>query len=240
MKLEPGRAQVWYAWTAQCRQPELLHYYRSLLSADERERCERFAFDYLKTEYLLTRALCRLTLSRYAPVAPQDWRFRRNEYGRPEIDLPGVAPGLRFNLSNARSLVACIVACDVDAGIDVEETDRALEMLPIADHYFAAPELQALRQLPALQQPQRFFQLWTLKEAYIKARGMGLSLPLQQFWYGLESDPITIGFDPALGDDAATWQFDYREPAAGYAIATALRGGGRIAVDWHEVVPGRA
>lgn len=239
MKLEQGQAQVWYAWTEKCRHPQLMDYYRSLLSADERERCERFAFDYLKTEYLLTRALCRLTLSRYVPLPPQDWRFRRNDYGRPEIDLPGVATGLRFNLSNARSLVACVVTRDADAGVDVEETQRGEEMLPIAAQFFAPPELQDLSALAPALQPARFFQLWTLKEAYIKARGMGLAIPLEQFWFRLEQARIGIGFDAALDDVAADWQFDYREPAAGHAMALAVRKGAAadFAVSWRETVP---
>jgi 4'-phosphopantetheinyl transferase len=239
ISLPTDEAHVWYAWTAQCRDPALLAYYDSLLTPDERVRHARFAFDYLRDEYLLTRALCRLTLSRYAAVAPMAWQFERNDYGRPEIAGAQQALDLQFNLSNARSLVAIIVTRGRAAGIDVEETQRATEMLPIAGHYFSATELADLQALPAAQQPDRFFQLWTLKEAYIKARGMGLSIPLDSFAFRF--DAATIGFRCDSGDDAA-WQFAEFRPAAAHRLALAVRrgAGADCRIRLWQCVPGRA
>lgn len=217
-RLNPGQFDVWYCWTQECLDAGLEAYYLSLLTEDETARMRRFKFEYLQHEYLVTRALCRSTLSRYAKVHPADWRFSANAYGRPEIAGPHTAEGLRFNLSNARSLVACVVATDVDAGIDVEETDRPGETLSIADRFFSRSELEALRAEPMERQKQRFFELWTLKESYIKARGMGLAIPLEKFSFDI-GQRIGIQFDTAIDDDPDNWHFELHPLGARHMIA---------------------
>lgn len=238
-RLRADEAHVWYAWTAACNTPALHAYYRSLLSEEERARLERFAFDYLKLEYLVTRALCRTVLSAYAQVPPASWRFVANQYGRPEIAAQAAPGRLRFNLSNARSLVACVVTLEVDAGIDVEEIDRGGATVSIADRYFSPTELQALHALPAQRRRRRFFELWTLKESYIKARGMGLSIPLDQFSFLLDELSIRIAFDPRLDDSAAAWQFRLYRPSDVHLMAVGIRRMGQpdFRISLREVVP---
>jgi len=239
--LLPGahEAHVWYAWVEQCADPRLLERYRALLSREERERLGRYVFDYLKREYLLTRALCRTTLSRYADVHPADWTFCTNRYGRPEIAGPAGATGLRFNLSNARSLVACVVTRDVDAGIDVEESNHGGDLLSIADTVFSPYERAQLLALPPELRRQRFFDLWTLKESYIKARGMGLSLPLQQFSFDVGAPRIGIAFAAEMAQDAAHWQFVLEHLGPDHTLAVSVeRGGGPdFSVSMRQVIP---
>jgi 4'-phosphopantetheinyl transferase len=225
LALAADEAHVWYAKTADCDTPALRNYYRSILSAEESARLERLAFDYLKLEYLITRALCRTVLSAYANVSPSVWRFGANPYGRPEIALRRPSLRLRFNLTNATSLVACIVTQDVDAGIDAEELNRRGETVAIADRYFSSTELKALHALPKDRQRYRFFELWTLKESYVKARGMGLSIPLDQFSFLFEETPIRITFDASLADVAACWQFQLYRPSERHLMAIAIRRG---------------
>ena len=239
--LAPGEAHLWYAWTERSCTPARLALYQSLLVDEEIARMERFRFDHLKQEYLLTRALCRLTLSRYVDVPPKAWRFGANEFGRPQIVAPLAFESLRFNLSNVPSLAACLVARDIEAGVDVEETDRSEEVLDLVDRYFSESELLALRALPQSRQRRRFFELWTLKESYIKARGMGLSIPLEQFSFELEqAAPIRIGFSSVLLDVASDWQFQLIEPSNHHLMAVSLRRGDgpdfRIKVT--ETIPG--
>lgn len=238
LPLADDEAHVWYAWTAACSSPAQRAAYAALLTAEETARCARFAFDELKAEYLLTRALCRSVLSRYADVRPQDWRFASNAWGRPEIAAPVGLPPLRFNLSNARSLVACVVTRRADAGIDVEETARTAAPLEIADQFFSAAELRELRALPAAEQGARFYDLWTLKESYIKARGLGLQIPLDQFSLRFGSD-IGIAFDPVLGDDAEAWQFFSTRLSPAHTLSVALRRETDLSFRMHlrEVVP---
>jgi len=205
--LPADEVHLWYLFTDEVTEGSLLAAYATWLTDEERARHDRYLFEHSRHEYLLTRALVRSTLSRYAPVAPAAWRFRANDYGRPEIDDPRYRH-LRFNLSNTRGLVACVVAVEREVGVDVEDTTRTGETVSIADGFFSRAEVEALRACPPEGRRSRFFDYWTLKEAYIKARGMGLSLPLDQFSFLLDPGaPIRIAFGPQITDDPATWQF---------------------------------
>ena len=196
----------------------------ALLTPEEREKHGRFHFARDRRRYLMTRWLIRSLLSRYAPIAPRDWRFETNAYGRPRIAnaLPQ-AKRLRFNISHSASLVVAALAVEREVGVDVEHTARNAP-LEVAGHFFSAKEAQALQQLPAAQQPSRFWDLWTLKESYIKARGMGLSIPLDRFSFDLDgSGSQAIGFGHALEDDDATgWQFWRLQPDDAHAVALCL------------------
>jgi len=156
---------------------------------------------------------------RFNCQAPEQWTFSTNHYGRPEISPPG---RLRFNLSHTRGLAAVLVALEVDCGVDVEQRRQMRDLFGRATHVFSAAEVDSLRPLSTEGQHERFFDYWTLKESYIKARGMGLSLPLQQFTFSLNQG-ITISFDPRMKDDPARWQFERFAPTPDHAMAVALR-----------------
>ncbi|HZI05376.1 MAG TPA: 4'-phosphopantetheinyl transferase superfamily protein, partial [Archangium sp.] len=160
-----------------------------------------------RQQFLVSHALVRVTLSRYVPTSPQSWCFSTNTYGRPEI--AGEVPSrLRFNLSHTDGMAVCAVVLDTDVGADVEHSGRPGQTVELADSFFSRSEVQALRALPVERQRERFFDYWTLKESYIKARGAGLSLPLDQFAFHLEpGQPPRISFDARLADDPETWQF---------------------------------
>ncbi|WP_235505716.1 4'-phosphopantetheinyl transferase family protein [Variovorax sp. Root411] len=195
----------------------------ALLTPEEREKHGRFHFARDRRRYLMTRGLIRSLLSRYAPIAPRDWRFETNAYGRPRIAnaLPQAQP-LRFNISHTASLIVAALTVEREVGVDVEHTARAAP-LEIAQHFFSASEAQALQQLPAELQPSRFWDLWTLKESYIKARGMGLSLPLDRFSFSFEgAHDVAIGFEDGLDDSAARWQFWQLQPDNAHAVALCL------------------
>ena len=213
--------------------------YRELLTVDEHERMARFVFERDRRSFLLTRALVRTTLSRYASVAPADWRFIANLHGRPEIlDRPAGVPDLRFNLSHTDGLIACAVTIGREVGVDVEHVGRHL-MHDVAGRHFAPKEVSDLRSLPESEQDRVFFDYWTLKEAYIKARGFGLALPLGDFAFKLNPpDAPAISFEPALEDDPATWQFLQDWPTPTHRLALAVRRDGRdLPVRIRQVVP---
>ncbi|MEO7433340.1 MAG: 4'-phosphopantetheinyl transferase superfamily protein [Dokdonella sp.] len=240
---ERGEAHLWYARTDVCCTPERLAYYRSLLSPDEAERFARFATEPLRHEYLLTRALCRLGLSRYDGRAPSEWRFSANEHGRPQIDSPGAPINLRFNLSNARSIVAAIFVRGIDAGVDVEHTARDSHIDEIAQRYFSSTEFASFQRLPPPLRRERFFALWTLKESYVKARGIGLSVGLQHFSFDLDRPPpLRVAFDAMVDDSEAAWQFGVAQPDPAHCMAFALKRG--EGTDWRvhigECVPDAA
>ena len=225
--------------------------YLGLCTEEERARHARHMIPRHRREFLLTRALARTTLSRYADVPPEAWRFDANPHGRPEIAGPAGAPAIRFNLSNTRDLIACLVALDREIGVDVENMDRPSRDLDVADRFFSRAEVRALRALPAERQRDRFFVYWTLKEAYIKARGMGHAIPLAHIGVRFDDEhliarparappqAIGIGFDARLEDDAASWQFRSMRFGERHFAAVAIRRKEEpdLALVTREVVP---
>jgi 4'-phosphopantetheinyl transferase len=224
-------AHLWYVEPDAVREPLLLDAYDALLSPAERERNRRFVFARHRHQDLVTRALIRTVLSTYCPaVAPGDWQFASGPFGRPEIAAPQVEPPLRFNLSHTDGLVVCLVAGDREVGVDAEDTRRTSSTIDIAERYFSPDEVRELLAWPAEHRHRRFFEYWTLKEAYIKARGLGLQLPLDQFTIQIPSEdrsragqPIGIAFGPGIDDDPRSWQLASFDLMAHHKVAVAIR-----------------
>ena len=214
--------------TANAAALDKLDSYKALLSKDEHERMARLVFDRDQRAFVITRAHVRTMLSRYAAVAPTDWRFVENVHGRPEIlDRPAGTPDLRFNISHTDGLIACAVTIGREVGVDVEHIGRHLTH-DIAGRFFAPDEVADLRRLPLDDQARVFFDYWTLKEAYIKARGFGLALPLGEFAFRLNPPgPPAITFLPSLDDDPSTWQFMQDWPTPQHRLGLAVRRTGR-------------
>jgi 4'-phosphopantetheinyl transferase len=193
-----------------------------LLSDDERARWQRFRFDEHRREYLATHALARIALSHHHPMAPDAWRFSSNEFGKPAIDPEC---DLRFNLSNSLGLVVCLIGEGTEVGVDVEPRTRAGSIAEVGPRMFSQKEQTQLEALPDEAKPERALHLWTLKEAYIKARGMGLALPLNQFSFVFkEGGSIYMEIDPSLGDEPERWRFCLLEQA-GHGIALMAENG---------------
>jgi len=225
LPLHPDKIELWLAFCDEIADEGLLADYRRLLVEEERQKEARFHLAHDRHRYLITRALVRSVLSRYAAVAPQDWCFEEDAYGRPQIvNADPVARRITFNISHTRSLVVLGVTCERALGVDTEDFHTRQAELGIADHYFAADEVAQLRTTPPDLQQTRFFEYWTLKESYIKARGMGLSLPLDGFSMLLDgAGPPRIRFLPSLPDDAASWQFAQFRPTPRHCLAVAVR-----------------
>lgn len=238
LPLHAGQVHVWIAEPGQVHSPRLLEAYRALLDEQEQQRHLRFRFEHLRLLYLVAHALVRTTLSRYEPLEPAAWRFLAGARGRPEV-APGL-PRLRFNLSHTEGMAVCAVAREEDIGVDVEDSERRGQTAEIAEHYFAPSEVAALRALPPEQQRPRFFEYWTLKESYIKARGEGLALPLAHFAFHLEPGrQPRIRFDPRLVDDERAWRFVQLWPSRRYPVALAVRRARALPLEvrWQRVVP---
>jgi 4'-phosphopantetheinyl transferase len=220
--LREDEVHVWYVPLDEADDPSLLGRYGQLLSADERARLSRFVQAKDRHQYVVARGLLRTTLSRYADVPPTAWTFVCNRYGKPEIFSPDNHTGLRFNISHTHGLVSCAVSLHHDVGIDVERIDRPTS-LDIARRFFSPVEASHLERLPGEQQPVVFFDYWTLKEAYIKARGMGMQLPLDEFWFHLGNNPSpSIHFAPTMQDDPSRWQFFQFDPGPRHKLAVAV------------------
>lgn len=195
---------------------------RSVVSPEEHRRVERFHAARDRRQALATRALLRTVLSRYHPaIRPSDWSFEVNAYGRPAI-ASGLDAPLRFNLSHSHGVIALLVAHDIEIGVDIEWRDRAVDVMDLADQVFAPVEKSDLQFLSPSHQRDRFFDLWTLKEAYTKARGMGLSIPLSDiaFRFG-ENGQLATAFAQSLGDVPSRWRFWGLGNAEGFSLAVA-------------------
>jgi 4'-phosphopantetheinyl transferase len=210
-----------------------------LLDAGERERHARFVFAADADIFLVAHALTRSLLGGLLNEAPDALRFEASERGRPELAGAAAVSGVRFNLSHTRGLVACAVARTCDVGVDVEQLSRRVELLRVAERVFSPLELRELHALQGEAQRQRFFALWTLKEAYVKAIGKGLAGPLQAIsFFPAAPDPVPLQFEPEAGDREGDWCFRRCRPDAEYALAVALRAAPSAAISFRELAPG--
>ncbi len=196
----------------------------ALLSADELARTRRFRRPEDRLLFSQAHIAVRQTLSRYAPIPPQDWRFEAGEYGRPEVANLDAPEGLRFNLSHTPGMLAIVVNRSFDAGVDTEGIGRVGDLAAMARTSFSDAEQVALLALPSAEQLRRFTQTWTLKESFIKAMGTGLTTPLRSFSFDL-STPGSIGFDcaPALDSNPSAWSFSLNQTSSDHVLATASR-----------------
>jgi 4'-phosphopantetheinyl transferase len=203
--METNDLQLWYAYPRDLVDESAAKACAGLLSDEEQQHWQRFRHETNRRESLTSRALARIALSHAHPFPPQDWDFAVNAYGKPH---PVPECGLRFNLSNSDELVVCLVAHGAEVGVDVEPYQRGAQILRLAESVFSPVEKGQISTLAGEEQQDRALSLWTLKEAYIKARGMGLSLPLKSISFVFGDDAgIDMELDPELEDDSANWKF---------------------------------
>jgi 4'-phosphopantetheinyl transferase len=207
---------LWYADPANVLSEAAAEACAKLLSKDERARWQNLRSEPHRREYLTTRALVRIALSQYHPLAPEAWCFKLNPYGKPTADP---TCGFLFNLSNSPGLVVCLIAKGAEVGVDTEPYERAERIAEVASEVFSPSELAQLQALRGSERLDRALSLWTLKEAYIKARGTGMSSSLREvsFLFG-GAEGIRLEMDPGLDDEAERWRFCLLEHA-GHRVA---------------------
>jgi 4'-phosphopantetheinyl transferase len=222
IRLDPDVAHVWYTVTDTLDDAHLAAAL-TLLSADELARHARFVFDRDRRDFAAAHALTRRVLSLHADVPPHEWTFDIAPRGKPSIAArPSGTPALTFNLSHTRGLVACAVARDADIGVDVERVDRSVDVMGLAKRHFSSQELAGLAALPEERRATRFVEIWTLKEAFIKATGDGLAQPLDSFGFAFGTGAALTFIAPA-GLEPQTWAFWLFAPSAGQRLAVAIR-----------------
>ena len=195
-----------------------------VLSAGEGERRRKFLREADGRTYLLAHGLVRAVLSRYAEVAASDWTFAAGEHGRPEIEKPSAPPGLRFNLSHTRGRIVVLVHGAVDAGVDVERLGRVDDPAALSRRFFAPAENASLSSLTPPERDAYFTRLWTLKEAYVKARGLGLaSIGKKLSFQARDAGDIRIQFSEDFDDEASNWSFTASPSGDQHVLATAAR-----------------
>ena len=206
LDLAPQQAHVWYQRTDTISPPALAAA-RGLLSADERAKCDRFRLAGDRRDYTAAHALVRLLLSHYCAITPQNWIFETTPGKKPELPagLRGTGSRLRFSLSHARGIVACAITADGDIGIDVERTDVTFDCSSIASRYCSDDEIAQLNNCDPQERSTRFIEMWTLKEAYLKATGQGLSGGLRHLEFSVHDERVRLL--ATSGVDVEAWQF---------------------------------
>jgi len=203
-----------------------------LLTTEERRKHDAYHFDRHRHEYLVTRALCLTTLGVALSRPVRELAFVRNAYGRPELASPSP---LRFNLTNSLGLVVCAVVEGREIGIDVEAVGRADEILGIAEAVFTGIERRELDRLELPARRRRAVELWTLKEAYMKARGMGMSLAPSSFELSFDGPRAALGLVGATDPEPSRWQF-FLELLDGHLVSGCVDAGDRpLRLAWREV-----
>lgn len=221
MNLELPPHQV-HVWRGQLGFPaELLNSLHECLSQEERERAERFRFPADRDRYVAAHGIVRHVLGRYLHCAPDQLVFASNEHGKPM--LPSRA--LEFNLSHSGDFVLVAVTRARRVGVDVERIRSGISSSVIAQRYFSKEEFAELQALPLRQREAAFFTCWTRKEAYIKARGLGLSLALESFDVSLSpNEPALLRATRPDPDEAARWSLFPLKTDPHYESAVAVEG----------------
>ena len=236
--LAEGEVHLWRAWLV--GSDEFLARLRGRLDAEERGRVDRFIFPEHRRRFLIARVVLRDVLARYAGRAPEELAFETAPGGKPFLDersgpfdgfgaltagrLRASGPRVRFNMTHSADLMLLAVTARRELGVDVEQVRDRVACDRLAERYFAPQEAAELCLLPEGERRAAFFRCWTRKEAYIKALGKGLALPLRSFCVPVRPDApmrVTSAEEPG---GIASWTLHNLEPAEGFVGAMVADG----------------
>jgi 4'-phosphopantetheinyl transferase len=222
--LRTGEVLIQTAIPTETTEEEASWLCKNLLSDAESSKAARFFFAQDRHEYIVACALVRLGLSRLFAMHPSELQLDRDERGKPFIVKPKTATHTEFSISHTRGLVALLVTPASHAGVDVEKISPAADLGLVAESVLAPMELACLSQLSSAAWTARFIELWTLKEAYAKARGLGLALPLKSVAFDIKAEGhVVASFAPEIQDKPDCWHFWLRRTTPDHVMAAAIR-----------------
>jgi 4'-phosphopantetheinyl transferase len=220
--LKSGEIHIWRALLS--LDDAVLRRLKSTLAEDEMTRAARFIFDRDRDHFVAARGILRDVLARYFACPAKMIQFAYGPRGKPAVAGPGLRSNVRFNLSHSHGLAVIAVSAGREVGIDVELLRPDFASEDIARRYFSQREVRELTQLPVESRTEGFFRCWTRKEAYIKARGDGLHVPLDSFSVSLSPDR----YPTLVSADESRWRIESfdptREPGPRYAAAVVAEG----------------
>jgi 4'-phosphopantetheinyl transferase len=226
-----GLVQVWVVFLPDVR--TRLDWLQALLSPDEKQRAARFVFERDQQRFVLARGILRVLLGGYLNREPSRIAFQYGAHGKPALTAEDAnPPDLRFNVSHSGDYCLCAVALHRDVGVDVEMVRSDVECLPLAERFFTRREYEDLLWGSEEDRRARFFRYWTCKEAYLKARGVGISSGLAQI-------EVTFNADGSVGcgrkDEPPDHGFDclVRPISIADHVAAAVAAEG---ADWDAIV----
>jgi 4'-phosphopantetheinyl transferase len=214
--------QVWKAWLGWEGPGEDKHL-AAMLSDDEQSRAAGFVFEKDRRRFIRSHAALRTVLGDCLEASPSSLTFVDGPHGKPELDAQWHHHGLNFNLAHSGDWAIIALACGRQVGVDVEQIRPGVANADIAQRYFSPREAAALLDLPPEMRDEAFFRCWTRKEAYLKALGCGLSLPLDSFEVSLAADkPAAILWSRHDLQAPQRWRLAELQPAAGYLGALVI------------------
>lgn len=224
-----------HVWRIDLAQPStVIDRLAATLAPAERDRAARFFHADVRDRWIVGRGALRAILGAYCGTPPEHIAFTYGAHGKPALVADtGLLPP-QFNLAHSHDLALLAVAHTRRVGVDVERVHARANMLKIAERFFSPAERAVLRALPAEHQEAAFFRAWTRKEAYIKARGGGLAIPLHEFDVTLTPDqPPALLADRALPNAVQQWTLGALPALDGFAAAIAVEGAGWQLQTWH-------
>ena len=221
LKIESDEIHVWLLPLEV--DPFVINHLRQILTEDERTRANRFRFERHRNRFIVARGLLRVTLALYLKKNPIDLIFIYNEYGKPALANHSSESRLQFNVSHSHVLALFGITLNHEIGIDIERIRSDFADIKIAQRFFSPHEVEVLMSLPEAIQKSAFFNCWTRKEAFIKAKGKGLSIPLSQFDVSLAPDePAALLAVKNEPQEASRWLLYNLDPGDDYKAALAV------------------
>jgi 4'-phosphopantetheinyl transferase len=226
-QLSPNEVHIWCA--SLDVSPEISARLYATLTPDERSRSARFQFERDRQRFNVAHGVLRDLLGRYLQTQPGRIRFVYNAFGKPDVS-PEFGSRLTFNLSHSAEFALIAIANTSNLGIDIEYIRALSDCADIARHFFSAAEVDSLNSLPSQLYAEAFFRCWTKKEAYLKACGEGLAIPLNSFSVPPAANRAVtpVDLDVPWKDFVPNdhWSLYTLQPAPGYAGALAIEGNG--------------
>jgi len=222
--LKQNEVHLWIASRSEQNESLMMQLFHQTLSSEEHRTALRFHSARARSEYVMAHALLRLALSELFSVTPLDWRFGRDRNGKPIIIAPECFAPVQFSISHTTNLVTCIVTSAVEAGVDAERIEQTNDLAATAQGVCSTSELQYLATLTKEKWAPRFFDLWTLKESYAKARGLGLLLPLKSISFEIgPANSVRVRFAQDIEDNSSKWLFWLRHLPSVHTLSLAVR-----------------
>lgn len=227
--LTAEEVHVWRVWLDQ--EPSMVQAFLKILSPDERVRARKYHFHRDFEHFVIARGVLRDIISRYVNVSSSRIQFLYDQYGKPRLSSSGMP--LCFNLSHSGGVALYAISQVQAVGVDIEYARENISVDEIAERFFSANEVATLRALPSDLRTVAFFNCWTRKEAYIKARGEGLSHPLDRFTVSIiQGEPVRLLATEEPGE-TSRWTLIELSAGADHIASLAVEGKVRMLRQWH-------
>ena len=216
---------IWYIEPESIKDSAQLSRFFQWLSPEERAQHGRFRFEKHRHTYLISHALVRQALSLITQIEPEKFSFKTNAYGKPFVAAPAQQQTVHFNLSHTEGLAAVAISRRTELGVDVENIHRQDMTQALAEQFFAPEECLAVAQAREHERSAKMLEFWTLKESYIKAVGMGLSIALDSFAFKLATATQAarlLRLDAQV-DTLEAWRFWQGQPTENHLMALAFK-----------------